>query len=158
MKTALLIFFISIISVSQSIAQSSTDSLDYLGQIQQANSLFSNFDKILDTYYLNTGFNLSGNFSKISLGVFENFRSTLFKSTTQSIRDEQYLTITGKYQLAEDYNLGISANNTSLSDDRNTLLNKTKINYLTLFNEVHLTKDIFISPFGGYSNNIQVGE
>ena len=158
MKIALLIFFISIISVSQSIAQSSTDSLDYLGQIQQANSLFSNFDKILDTYYLNTGFNLSGNFSKISLGVFENFRSTLFKSTTQSIRDEQYLTITGKYQLTEDYNLGISANNTSLSDDRNTLLNKTKISYLTLFNEVHLTKDILITPFGGYSNNIQVGE
>ena len=60
--------------------------------------------------------------------------------------------------MAEDYNLGISANNTSLSDDRNTLLNKTKINYLTLFSEVQLTKDILISPFGGYSNNIQVGE
>ncbi len=102
MKIALLIFIISFISVSLSIAQSSTDSLEYLGQIQQANSLYSNFDKILDTYFLNTGFNLTGNFSNISLGVFENFRSTLFKSTTQSIRDEQYLTITGKYQLADD--------------------------------------------------------
>ncbi|MCH7517261.1 MAG: hypothetical protein IIB08_09150, partial [Bacteroidetes bacterium] len=139
MKNALLIFLISFISVSPSIAQSSTESLDYLGQIQQANSLFSNFDKLLDTYYLSTGFNLTGNFSKLSLTVFENFRSTLFKSTTQSIRDEQYLTITGKYQLADNYNLGISANNTNLSDDRNTLLNKTEINYLTLCSEVHLT-------------------
>ncbi|MCH7773882.1 MAG: hypothetical protein IH784_05690 [Bacteroidetes bacterium] len=158
MKNALLIFLISFISVSPSIAQSSTESLDYLGQIQQANSLFSNFDKLLDTYYLSTGFNLSGNFSKLSLGVFENFRSTLFKSTTQSIRDEQYLTITGKYQLADNYNLGISANNTNLSDDRNTLLNKIEINYLTLFSEVQLTKNILISPFGGYSTNLQVGE
>ena len=158
MKNALLIFLISFISVSPSIAQSSTESLDYLGQIQQANSLFSNFDKLLDTYYLSTGFNLSGNFSKLSLGVFENFRSTLFKSTTQSIRDEQYLTITGKYQLADNYNLGISANNTNLSDDRNTLLNKTEINYLTLFSEVQLIKNILISPFGGYSSNLQVGE
>ena len=102
MKIALLIFIISFIWISLSIAQSSTDSLEYLGQIQPTNSLFSNFDKILDTYYLNTGLNLTGNFSKISLGVFENFRSTLFKSTAQSIRDEQYLTITGKYQGAED--------------------------------------------------------
>jgi hypothetical protein len=158
LKIALLIFFISVISISQSIAQSSTDSLDYLGQFQKANSLFSNFDKLLDTYYLSTGFNITGNFSKISLGVFENFRSTLFKSTTQSIRDEQYLTITSKYRLADDYILGISANNTNLSDDRNTLLNKTKINYLTMFSEVKLLKDILISPFGGYSTNIQVGE
>ncbi|MGB5896390.1 MAG: hypothetical protein WBG58_19600 [Ignavibacteriaceae bacterium] len=158
MKIALLIFLFSFISVSLSIAQSSTDSLDYLGQIQQANSVFSNFDKLLDTYYLSTGFNLTGNFSKISLGVFENFRSTLFKSTTQSIRDEQYLTITGKYELVDNYNLGISANNTILSDDRNTLLNKTKINYLTLFSELRIMKDILISPFGGYSTNIQVGE
>jgi hypothetical protein len=158
LKIALLILLISFISVSLSTAQNSTDSLDYLGQIQKANSLFSNFDKLLDTYYLNTGFNLTGNFSKISLGVFENFRSTLFKSTTQSIRDEQYLTITGKYQLDDNYNLGISANNTILSDDRNTLLNKTKINYLTMFSELKLIKDILISPFGGYSTNIQVGE
>ncbi len=158
MKITLLIFLISFISVSLSIAQSSTDSLEYVGQIQQVNSLFSNFDKLLDTYYLSTGFNLTGKFSNISLGVFENFRSTLFKSTTQSIRDEQYLTIRGKYHLAENYNFGISANNTTLSDDRNTLLNKTKINYLTLFSEVQLTKAILISPFGGYSTNLQVGE
>jgi len=158
LKIALLIFIISFISVSLSIAQSSTDSLEYLGQIQQANSLYSNFDKLLDTYFLNTGFNLTGNFSNISLRVFENFRSTLFKSTTQSIRDEQYLTITGKYQLAENYNFGISANNTTLSDDRNTLLNKTKINYLTLFSEVQLTEAILFSPFGGYTTNLQVGE
>jgi hypothetical protein len=158
LKIALLIFIISFISVSLSIAQSSADSLEYFGQTQQANSLYSNFDKLLDTYFLNTGFNLSGNFSRVSLSVFENFRSTLFKSTTQSQRDEQYLTITGKYQLADDYNFGISANNTNLSDDRNTLLNKTRINYLTLFSEVQLTKNILFSPFGGYTTNLQVGE
>ncbi len=158
MKNALLIFIISFFSVTHSIAQSSADSLEYPGQTSQANSLYSNFDKLLDTYYLNTGFNLTGNFSNITLEVFENFRSTLFKSTTQSQRDEQYLTITGKYQLSEDYNLGISANNTNLSDDRNTLLNKTRINYLTLFSEVQLTKGILISPFGGYTTNLQVGE
>jgi hypothetical protein len=158
LKIVLLIFIISFISVSHSIAQSSADSLEYPRQIQQANSLYSNFDKILDTYFLNTGFNLTGNFSNISLEVFENFRSTLFKSTTQSIRDEQYLTIRGKYQLSENYNVGISANNTNLSDDRNTLLNRTRITYLTLFSEVQLTKDILISPFGGYTTNLQVGE
>ena len=158
MKIALLIFLLSFFLVSLSIAQSTTDSLDYIGKIQQPNSLFSNFDKLLDTYYLNTGFSLTGNFSKTSFNVVENFRSTLFQSTTQSIRDEQYLTIIGKYQFDDNFNLGVSANSTNLSDDRNTLLNKTRINYLTMFSEIRLIKDILISPFGGYSTNTQAGE
>lgn len=158
MKIALLIFLFSFVLTSLSIAQSTTDSLDYIGQIQQPNSLFSNFDKLLDTYYLNTGIYLIGNLSKTSLEVIENFRSTLFKSTTQSIRDEHYLTITGKYHFDDNFKLGISANNTNLSDDRNTLLNKTKINYFTMFSELQLMKNILISPLGGYSTNTQAGE
>jgi hypothetical protein len=66
--------------------------------------------------------------------------------------------IKGKYMLADEFNLGVSANSTIHSDDRNTLLNKTTINYLTLFSEIQLSGNILISPFGGYSSNLQVGE
>jgi hypothetical protein len=158
LKFIFLIFLIFILLVSLTHAQSYADSLEYVVQNQQGNTLFSNFDKQLNTYFLNTGFNLAGQFSRLNLSVSENFRSTLFRSSSQSLRDEQYLTLTGKYQLTDKYSLGLSANSSILSDDRNTLLNQTKINYATLFSEVQLSQNLFLSPFGGYSNNIQVGE
>ena len=102
--------------------------------------------------------NLTVDVSRISINLSENFRSTLFKSASQSIRDEQYFILTSKYKISDSYRTGISANSSILSDDRNTLLNKTTINYLTIFGEIKISNDILISPFGGFSENKQVGQ
>ncbi len=139
-------------------AQSSVDSLEYLQIGPAANILFSNYDKQLNTTYLNTGFNLKGDFSPVVLQVNENFRSSIFRTSTTSIRDEQYLSLSGKYKFNRKINLGIAASSSILSDDRNIQLNQTKINYVTLFSGIEVLRNVYISPFGGYSNNEQLGE
>lgn len=140
------------------LGQDTSDSLQILSGIPPTNTFFSNFDKQLSTYRLNTGLNYSGELSDFSYGLKENFRSTLLRSTTQSVRDEQYFILAGKYKVSDSYKFGIAANSSILSDDRNTLLNKTTINYLLLFNEIYFSRKFVLSPFIGYSNNIQIGE
>lgn len=156
-KTALIVllyFFMTIVCA----AQVGLDSLEVPDQNIQTNSLFSNFDKQLNTYSLNTGINFAAELSRVELNLFENFRSTLFQSATQTVRDEHYFVLTGKYQLSNKYKFGITANSKILSDDRNTLINKSTINYLTLFNELEFFENFVLSPFGGFTYNNQVGE
>ena len=157
MKKTYLIFPVFISFIPLCFSQTGVDTLEYLKLSQPFNTLFSNFDKQLNTYFLNTGLNLSGQFSNLEVSLFENFRSTLFRSATQSIRDEQYFILNGKYQLNKIYNIGISANSSILSDDRNIQLNQATINYVTLYNEIKPWDSFLLSPFGGYSTNKQVG-
>ena len=139
------------------ISQTQIDTLKYVDQDIPGNMLFSNLNKILNTYYLNTGFNFYGEFSDILIEVNENFRSTYFQSTTQSIRDEQYFNLTSKYRLSNNSNLGITVNSSILSDDRNILLNESNINYLTLFSEINFSSNFLFSPYGGDTSNKQFG-
>jgi hypothetical protein len=134
------------------------DTLNYPDMSTPGNTLFSNFNKILNTYHLNTGFNLYGDFSDISIEVSENFRSTYFESITKSIRKEQYLALNSKYRLSNVSNVGIAVNSTILSDDRNILLNESNINYLTLFTELNFSSNFLFSPYAGYTSNKQLGE
>ena len=144
--------------VSIGLPQSNIDTLKTLNQNNQGNILFSNFNKILNTYYLNTGFNLYGEYSDLSMELNENFRSTYFQSTTKSIRDEQYFNFNTKYRLNNISNIGLSVNSSILSDDRNILLNESNINYFTLFSELNFKGNILFTPFGGYTTNKQLGE
>ena len=144
--------------VSLGLAQTNIDTLITLNQNSQGNLLFSNFNKILNTYYLNTGFNLYGEYSDISMELNENFRSTYFQSTTKSIRDEQYFNFSTKYRLSNISKIGVSVNSSILSDDRNILLNESNINYLTLFSELNFYNNVLFTPFGGYTTNKQLGE
>jgi hypothetical protein len=134
------------------------DTLSSINKGTPGNLLFSNFNKILNTFHLNTGFNLFGDFSDVSIEVNENFRSTYFDAITKSIRDEQYFTLSGKLRLSNISKIGIAANSTILSDDRNILLNESNINYLTLFTELNFNSNFLISPYGGYTSNRQLGE
>lgn len=158
MKITALILALSIFFTVFCFGQTKIDSLEIIGNQAQLNSLFSDFNKQLNTYFLNSGINYSTNFSAIDLSLSENFRSTLFRSTTKSVRDEQYFKLTGKYSLSDKYIIGITANSTIFSDDRNTLINKSNISDVRLFGEVELYKDFQLLPFGGYITNNQVGE
>ena len=157
MKNILRISLIVLILGANCFSQDSTDIFEYFEQPQQFNNLFSHFDKQLNTYYLNTGLILNTGFSNLDLNLSENFRSTLFRSSTNTIRDEQYFKFNSKYHLNENYNVGISLNSSILSDDRDIQLNQASINYLTLFSELNVTDNLLISPFGGYTSNKQVG-
>ena len=150
---------LSIILVLGSIcfSQDSTDIFEYFEQPQQFNNLFSHFDKQLNTYTLNSGIILYKNFSNLNLNLSENFSSTLFRSSTNTIRDEQYFKLNSKYQLSKNYKVGMSINSSLLSDDRDIQLNQASINYLTLFSEIYVTDHFLVSPYCGYASNKQVG-
>ncbi|MEJ2506385.1 MAG: hypothetical protein P8Y81_09010 [Ignavibacteriaceae bacterium] len=157
MKNILRVLFIIMILGPNCFPQDSTESFEYFEHPQQFNNLFSNFDKQLNTYHLNTGIILNGDYSNFNLNLSENFRSTLFRSSSITIRDEQYFKLHSQYKLNENYKLGFSVNSSILSDDRNIQLNEASINYLTIFSEINIADHLMISPFGGYSTNKQVG-
>lgn len=157
LKTSLFFICIILFYVPLCFAQSKVDTLEYLAREQTGNKFFSNFNKVLNTFYLNTGFNLFGQYSGLTINLNENFRSSLFRSTTQSTRDEQYFGLTGKYKITKGFDLGLSASSIILSDNRNIQLNQATTNYLSLFSNIHFSNDISFSPFGGYTSNQQLG-
>ena len=147
-----------IFSADLIIAQQITDSLQYTFNYFPTNRIFSNFDKQLNTYFLNTGFDIAGSYSGFQYQVNQNFRSTLVKTNTSSIRDEQNLRLMGRYNFNRLWNLGISAKSNILSDDRQLAINQAAINQAVLFSKLELRDDIFFVPYGGFSDNRQVGE
>ena len=140
------------------ICQQISDSLQYSFTSLPANRIFSNFDKQLNTYFLNTGFDFTGSHSGFQFKANQNFRSTLVRTNTNSIRDEQYLSLMGKYNFNRSLNLGISASSNILSDDRQLQINQATINKAVLFSRVNISGDIMFVPYTGVSDNRQVGE
>ncbi|MCZ6702340.1 MAG: hypothetical protein O6940_04785, partial [Ignavibacteria bacterium] len=157
MKTPIFFICLFLFWITLCFAQSKVDRLEYLAQELPGNKLFSNFNKVLNTYYLSTSFKLFGQYSGLTLNLNEKFSSSFFRSATQSTRDEQYFGLTGKYKITNLYDLGLSVSSNILSDNRNILLNQAATNYLSLFSNIHFSNDISFSPFGGYTTNEQLG-
>lgn len=151
--------FLLIISLqlTNSFAQSSIDTLEYKITLQPLNRIFTNFDKQLNTYFLNSGFDVSGFSAPFSFNVSESFRSTLVKAVSNSIRDEQYFVLRGNYKFTSGLNAGLYVKSNLLSDDRQLAINQTAINQGTIFTEIELLRQIYFTPYGGYSINKQVG-
>jgi hypothetical protein len=147
-----------IFSAELLISQQFSDSLQYSFTYLPINRIFSNFDKQLNTYFLNTGFDFAGSHSRFQYQVNQDFRSTLVKTNTSSIRDEQNLSMIGKYDFNRFWNLGISAKSNILSDDRQLAINQATINQAVLFSKLELSEEILVVPYGGFSDNRQVGE
>ena len=148
-----------IVLLSQNILpQAATDSSLYFIPISSLNRLFSNFDKQLNTYYLNSGFDLYGSFSKIEYKINQNYRSTLIQSNQNSIRDEQYLFAIGKYQFSNSWKQGVAISSNIVSDDRQLGINQATINQLITLSELYFIRGLILTPYGGYSDNRQVDE
>ena len=148
-----------IVLLSQNILpQATTDSSLYFIPISSLNRLFSNFDKQLNTYYLNTGFDLYGSFSKIEYKINQNYRSTLIQSNQNSIRDEQYLFAIGKYRISNSWKQGVAISSNIVSDDRQLGINQATINQLITLSELYFIRGLILTPYGGYSDNRQVNE
>jgi hypothetical protein len=75
----------------------------------------------------------------------------------KNTRDEQHLNLGFKYKLNKAIQLGALANSSLLSDNRSLGINESAVNYVTMFSELRPIENLIISPFGGYSNNKQIG-
>ena len=139
------------------IAQTRVDSLEYLGNVFKINLLSSTLDKQLNTYNLNSQFQLYESLNDFVIGLNENFNSTFIRSGTQNTRDEQHFTLNTKYLLSKYFSLGILANSSLLSDNRSLGINESAVNYATLYSELKPIENLRLAPFGGYSNNRQIG-
>lgn len=149
-----LISFIS----QKTFAQVESDSVQYNVPISSLNRLFSNFDKQLNTYYLNTGFDLYGSNSKFEYRINQSFRSTLLKSNQNSIRDEGSLFALGKYRINNGWKQGIAVRSNVVSDDRQLGINQAVINQVVTLSELDFLRGLTFTPYGGYSDNRQVNE
>lgn len=92
------------------------------------------------------------------IGLAEDFRSTIVKSSTKNIKDEQYFSLIGQYNLSDKIKLGGLFNNNIYSDDRSLDINKTSNLNSTFFVKYNPLEKVNIVPFVGYSVNNQVGE
>lgn len=138
-------------------SQTRVDSLEYLRSVIKVNFLGTQFDKQLNTYYLNSRFQIISDNDIFYIRLNENFNSTFIRNENKSTRDEQYLVITTKYNFNRDFALGLSANSSLLSDNRSLGINESSVNYATLFTEFVPMHRLIFSPFGGYESNQQIG-
>lgn len=139
------------------VSQTRVDSLEYLGRILPTSFLNSQFDKQLNTFYLISRFQLFKETDDFYFRINENFASTFIRSANRNTRDEQHLSLVSKYKLNKTIFLGVLANSSLLSDNRSLGINESAVNYVTMFSELKPVDNIVVSPFGGYSNNKQIG-
>jgi hypothetical protein len=146
------------LAVNKSInSQTRVDSLEYLGNVLRANLFNTRFEKQLNTFYLNSQFQLVENFDKVAIRLNENFASTFIRNESKNTRDEQHFNLHTKYLLSKDLSFGIAGSSSLLSDNRSLGINESAVNYAALFSEIRPVDKILLSPFGGYSNNKQIG-
>ncbi len=134
------------------------DSLEFIAVKNPLNKLSTKFDKQLNTYILNSNIFYNNDFGKFSFKVSEDYNSTYIKSADKSIKDEHFFSMAAAYKLKPYLNVGISALNNILSDNRQIEINQASESNAVLFSQFIPEEKIFISPYLGYTNNRQVGE
>ena len=154
--TILNIYFL-LFSISTD-AQILNDSLEYIAVKNPLNKLSTKLDKQLNTYILNSNIFYNNDFGKFSFKVSEDYNSTFIKSAEKSIKDEHFFTMSTAYKLKPYLNIGISALNNILSDNRKIEINQASESNAVLFTQFIPEEKIYISPYLGYTNNRQVGE
>lgn len=158
MKGKFLLFVLPLIFVSTLHAQLGKDSLTFSARTFSDRILLNSFDKQLNTYNFNTTFKEYYSSDKLFFGIRENFGSTIINSTTKNIKDEQYLWALGQYSLSELIKIGLHFNNNIYSDDRDLGINQASVLTSSLFMKFTPTNYIEITPYGGVSQNSQIGE
>lgn len=151
-------FFWLIILSQEKFPQTRTDSLEILGSFPGYKLLSSKLDKQLNTYYLNSGLNFHLNKSDFNFYLLENFKSSYIKGIEKTVRDEQHLAIDLNYILTDKMTIGLLGNNSILSDNRSLEINNSSISNFVFYSKYNPEKNLVVAPFGGYSNNRQIGE
>lgn len=141
-----------------SFAQLGKDSLYFSAQSFSEKFLINNFEKQLNTYNLNTLVKYYIASEKLFFGLKENFNSTVTKSTTKNIKDEQFFWAFGQFNFSELLKFGLMLNNNFYTDDRQLAINKTSLLTASLFAKFLPMKNFEVTPYGGFSQNNQIGE
>ncbi len=139
-------------------AQFEKDSLTFT-PLNYSEKYFSNdFDKLLNTYNFNARLFQSIQLNNLFFGVKENFTSTINKTNEVTIKDEQYLQLVSEYKIDDNFKIGLLVNNNYYSDDRTLAINKISIFNSSLYSRINPYSFLTITPYGGLSNNNQIGE
>ncbi|MCF8432583.1 MAG: hypothetical protein K9G34_11595 [Melioribacteraceae bacterium] len=139
-------------------AQSANDSLKFAEETYSQNVYSSSYNKKLNVnslkLFLNYGFQSDDYF----LGVNEEFNSTVLKSSTKNIRDEQRLSIIGETGITNYLRTGIYVDNYIYSDDRSIAINKAFDSKADIYLKIIPMEGLKLTPFLGYISNEQSGE
>lgn len=138
--------------------QTSHDSLNLSIASWNKKYLSTRFDKQLNTYNLYTMLNFGQQTGDFFIGLNENYLSTLVRSAPKNIKDEHFFSFITEYSLNSNFKIGMLANNDILSDDRKIALNQASNSNISLYMKYFPFDGVYAAPFGGYSNNNQIGE
>ncbi|MEK6552483.1 MAG: hypothetical protein AABZ54_03430, partial [Bacteroidota bacterium] len=158
LKKLVQIYFILLLINSVLPAQIGKDSLSFSKSSFSDKQIINNFDKQLNTFNYSTFLKYFLGSDKLFFGIKENFNSTVTKSSSKNIKDEQFLWALGQYDLSEKFKLGMLINNNFYTDDRALAINKTSLLTTTVFTKFLPVNNIMITPFAGFSQNNQIGE
>ncbi len=154
-KKSILLFFVFL--SAQIYAQLGKDSLFFSLHGYRTSLLTNSFEKQLNTYNFNALLKHFYSTENIFFGIKENFYSTITKTAVRNIRDEQYLSALGQYKISDRFRLGLHFSNNIYSDDRKVGLNHASLLSALLFIKYSPAEKIEITPFGGFSQNNQIG-
>jgi hypothetical protein len=147
------IFFLNFYSYPQTVS----DSLDFLNLNAPINELTLGFEKQLSTYSLTGDLSINKLFDNILLKLNEDYNSSVIKSSDRSVRDEHNFVFSSAYKPFDDYSLGVTVSNKILSDSRQIEINQASQSSVIIYNDVNPYDKIYLSPFGGYVNDRQIG-
>ncbi len=157
LKLILQIFLLVCIISTTISAQFGRDSLIFSKQSYSDRLLVNSFDKQLNTYSLNTLTKYFLSSENIFFGIRQNFNSTVAKSSVINVKDEQFLSALGQYELSDIFKLGLLFNSNYYTDDRQIAINKASLFTSSFFAKFIPHKKIEITPYGGLSQNNQIG-
>lgn len=138
-------------------AQVPGDSLSFVTSRFSSPQLSSNFEKQLNTYNLFQNFNYGTQFGKTFIGVNQSFLSTVIRSGTISIRDESFFSFLGQYDFSSFMSAGAHVNYNVYTDDKKLAINSSSVFNSTVFTKFNPIAGLSITPYGGLSQNEQIG-
>lgn len=158
MKKVNYIIILFLLFYAKNYSQSVKDSLNFTRNQYLLDRFDTSLEKRLNTYNLNSRLNYSYENSNIFVGINENYFSSLVKTSTKNIKDEQNLSMLFEYKIHPKIRAGILTQNNIYSDDRKIAINQASNLFSTVFLNYYPISNLSIVPFGGYSINNQIGE
>ena len=139
-------------------AQQAVDSLAHSPNNFSQRKISTEFGKRLNIYDLRTQLSYHLSMSKFFVGFDEKFNSTIIKSGNQNIKDEHYFSMLSEYRVNPILSAGVMINNDIYKDNRSLAINQVSITRASIYSKFSPAEKIKIIPFGGISQNQQIGE
>ncbi len=122
------------------------------------NFFTTNFLKQLNTYSLNSNLIYSVKNGKFFAGVYDKYNSTVYKSSFNNIKDENYFSLLLDYRFSTLFSSGILIKNSIYSDNRQVDINQASYTNALLFAKYFPINSVSVTSYSGYSNNNQLSE